>query len=224
MAGAHGKMGSRVSELARRDPRFRLVAGVVKGQASQLPGHLKGADVLIDFTEPRAALRFTRMAAAARRAVVIGTTGFTAGQTAELKRLSRAMPVLLAPNLSPGMNLLYALAGQAAGRLKDYDASIVDVHHKHKKDAPSGSALGIAQAVRAARGGDSSVPIASLRAGTVVGEHTLMLAGPYERLEITHRVSSRDVFARGALEAALWLSRQKPGWHDAREWLGMKSP
>lgn len=232
VTGAWGRMGTRVAELARKDPRFSIVAGVVKGQAasgsgsmyvlaSDLPRELKRADVVIDFSAPEASVGFAEMAAQARKAIVIGTTGFTKAQSDKIRSLGRAAPIFLSPNLSPGVNLMFHLSALAARVLKDYDASISEIHHPKKKDAPSGTALRLAEAVRQGRQSDEAVPIVSQRIGDVVGEHTLTFAGPTERLELTHRAHSRDIFAKGALHAASWVARKKPRIYDMLDLMGL---
>ena len=230
VTGLVGRMGGRIAALARDDRRFGLLAGVVRGDedahAAHVPvvreealgGLLARADVLIDFTEPAASVRFAGLAAAARTPVVIGTTGLSARQVGRLRAASRRTAVFFSPNFSPGMTVLFALAQAAAAALPGYDAGIREVHHTAKKDSPSGTALRLAEA--AGRPG-RRVPVVSQRLGAVVGDHTLTLAGPAERLELTHRAESRDAFARGALDAAAWVAGRKPGLYDMRRMLGI---
>lgn len=230
VCGANGRMGRRVLELAAGDARFELVAGVdlVRDGAGavpllspeDLPLHVPRADALVDFSEPSGSLGFAQAAARGRKPIVIGTTGFSAAQAARLKALARRTPVFLSPNFSLGMNLLFHLARIAAAALPGYDAGVSETHHALKKDAPSGSALRLAEAVRRARP-RAPVPVVSLRLGTVVGDHALSLAGPNERLELTHRAESRDAFVRGALQAALWVRGRRPGLYDMQEMLGL---
>ena len=219
-------MGSRVLALAAADRRFSLVAGV-ENRAAAAPCPLitedelrKGAakaDVWIDFATAEASARFAKLAAASGARLVTGTTGHTSAQQAAVRSASKRTAILSSPNFSLGMNVLMHLARLAASALPDFDAAILDVHHKAKKDAPSGTALRLAEAVRA---GSSKAPaVVSERAGDVVGDHTLLLAGPNERLELIHRAHSRDVFARGALEAALWLKGRKPGLYGMQDLL-----
>ncbi|MBI3549438.1 MAG: 4-hydroxy-tetrahydrodipicolinate reductase [Elusimicrobia bacterium] len=225
-------MGRRVADLARSDSRFQLVAGVTRGNlkenllyplilADELPYHLAHADVLIDFSAPSPSLAFAQAAAKAEKAAVIGTTGFTDAQRTKLQKAAKSIPVFLSPNFSLGMNLLFRLAERASGALGDYDLSIHEAHHSLKKDAPSGTALKLAQAARRGRP-NAEIPITSVRAGTIVGDHTLTIAGPQERLELTHRAESRDAFARGALHAALWIAGRKPGLYDMQDLLGLE--
>lgn len=222
LCGAAGRMGREIAELAEWDPRFTIVGGIdrvtpfprAKFQVAgpeHLGALLPDADVLIDFSLPEGSTRFVAAAARARKPAVVGTTGFSPAQFKKLKAASRRVPVLYAPNMSPGMNLLFDLARRAAAALPGYDAVISETHHTRKVDAPSGSAKRIGEAVRSAT--KRAVPTVSLRAGGVVGDHTLLLAGPDERLEITHRAQSRSAFARGALEAAVWVRRKKPGFY-----------
>lgn len=234
---ASGKMGARVAELAANDARF-VVAGCVfrPGKSrletdahgglsltpDELAAHLAKADAVVDFSAPEASVKVAAAAAETRRAAVIGTTGFSTVQRAQLERAAKTAPIFVSPNFSFAVNLLFWLAGEAARRLPGYEAGIVEVHHNQKKDAPSGTALKLAKAVMAARGTEAPVPTASQRLGDVVGEHALTLAGPFERLELTHRAHSRALFARGALEAALWAAKKRPGLFDMQDLMRLK--
>ena len=220
VCGALGRMGRRVMDLAKKDPRFHIVADVDRRDEAELPKHLKHADAIIDFSAPQASVLFAEAAARAKKPIVIGTTGFDAAQQAKIKDCAKRAAIFLSPNFSPGMNLLFYLAERAAAALPDYNAGIYEIHHTKKVDAPSGSALRLGEAVR--QGNGRAVPIVSQRLGDVVGDHTLVLAGAQERLELTHRAESRDVFARGALEAALWVSKKPAGLYDMRKMLQLK--
>lgn len=224
VCGAAGRMGQKILAAARRDVRFKLVGAVVKNRrveglpllsTERLSEALNEADLAIDFSEPQAAARHAGAAARALRPIVIGVTGLSPAQRGAIATASRKAPVFLAPNMSPGMNLLFHLARTASSRLDGYDAHILEAHHRGKKDAPSGTALRLAEAV----GGRP--PISSVRAGDIVGEHTLVLAGPGERLELTHRAHDREVFARGALKVGAWLAGRRPGLYDFTDFLGL---
>jgi 4-hydroxy-tetrahydrodipicolinate reductase len=214
-------MGRQVAAVASSDPGFTIVGGVSLGSTELLPGLLERADVLVDFSAPAASVAFLAAARKSGTPAVVGTTGFTDRQKAQLRGASRKIPVFFSPNMSPGMNLVFELARQAAGALPRYDAAISESHHTRKKDAPSGTALRLAEAVREGRRGGPAIPTVSIRAGDIVGDHTLLLAGPDERIELTHRAQSRSVFARGALEAARWLRGRKPGLYGMRDMLGL---
>ncbi|MDD5627502.1 MAG: dihydrodipicolinate reductase C-terminal domain-containing protein [Elusimicrobia bacterium] len=224
VTGAAGRMGRRLAALAAADGRFAVAAlvdrredaGLVK--PDRLPKALAQADVLVDFSAPEAAVRFASQAAAARKPAVIGVTGFSPVQLAQLKAASRRIPVFLSPNFSPGVHALGVVLRAAASLLKDYEVSISETHHSRKKDAPSGTALRLARILMEARRG-AAPAIVSQRVGDVVGDHTVTLAGPCERLELTHRAQSRDVFARGALRAALWVRGRRPGLYDMTDLL-----
>ncbi len=221
-------MGRSIATLVSADSRFALVAGVCRRppgpEFCDLQRALKFAeksDIVVDFSLPAGSLALARIAARARIGFVTGTTGFSPAQLRELKRLSSRIPLLASPNMSPGMNLLFALARKAAAALPGYDAGVFEIHHTLKKDAPSGSAVRLAAAVAEGRR-RGPVPAESLRLGRVVGEHTVHFAGPDERLELTHRAEDRAVFARGALEAALWLHRRgKKGLYSMMDVLGL---
>jgi 4-hydroxy-tetrahydrodipicolinate reductase len=230
VCGAVGQMGRRVIALAGEDARFKVAAGVdrpgehAKGfplmTVAELPEHLKHADIVVDFSAPQASVLFAEAAAREKKPIVIGTTGFDAAQMARIKNFAKRTAVFLSPNFSPGMNLLFYLAERAAAALPDYDAGIHEIHHTKKKDAPSGSALRLAEATR--QGNGRAAPIVSQRLGSVVGDHTLMLAGNQERIVLSHHAESRDAFARGALEAALWVSKKAPGLYDMRKLLRLE--
>ncbi|MBI5243946.1 MAG: 4-hydroxy-tetrahydrodipicolinate reductase [Elusimicrobia bacterium] len=218
LCGANGRMGRAVAAAVEKDGRFSIAAGVDRSGAfaspERLPELLKTADVLVDFSSAGPALSFIEAAAAAGVPAVSGTTGFDESRRKCLETLSGRIPLLVAANMSLGMNLLYHLAARAAAALPSYDAAVSETHHALKKDSPSGSALRLIDAVKAARRDGRPVGAASLRVGDVVGDHTLVLAGPGERIELTHRAQSREVFARGALEAALWIRGRKAGLYS----------
>lgn len=218
VCGAGGRMGRSVRALAEADPGFSVAA--LAGRRFPLTlAALRGVDVAVDFSVPDASLRFAKTAARARVPLVTGTTGFSPAQERLLKAYARRIPLLKAPNMSPGMSLLFDLARRAASALPAYDAVVLEAHHSAKKDAPSGSALKLMDAARGGR--RRPVPALSVRAGGIVGDHTLLLAGPEERLELTHRAQSRDVFARGALAAARWLVGRRPGLYSMTDVLGL---
>jgi 4-hydroxy-tetrahydrodipicolinate reductase len=225
--GAAGKMGIKVAERVRNDPRCSLTgafdlktsgkAGLLRGLASAL----KTADVAIDFTAPEAAAGHAALCARHKKPLVIGTTGFNARQLARIKRASKTAPVFLSPNMSPAVNLAMAVARLMAARLPGFDIHISESHHKFKKDAPSGTALKFQARIGEVYKG--AIPVTSVRAGAIVGEHTVLYAGPHERLELTHKAQSRDVFAEGALRAALWVKGRDPGLYDYFDLLGLKN-
>jgi len=221
VCGASGRTGSRVAALAAADPRFALVARVDRAAAAAFAPKAADCDAVVDFSAPESAARFAGLCARARIPFVTGTTGLTDAQRAQVSAASRRIPVFAAPNFSRGVALLLHLAAEAARRLPGYDAAIVEAHHAGKRDAPSGTALKIARAVADARGPRPAVATSSLRLGGVVGEHALVFAGPDERFELVHRAESRDLFARGALEAALWCAKRKPGLYGMSDLLGL---
>lgn len=200
---------------------------------------LAAAEVVIDFSSPGATAAIARACAARRVPLVVGTTGLDAQADTALAAVASVAPTVVAANFSIGVAVLAHLAARAATLLGDFDAEIVEMHHRGKRDAPSGTALRLARAVADARGvdlaaravhGRSGTPgprpegeigILALRGGDVVGDHTLILAGPGERLELTHRATSRDLFARGALRAAAWTVGRAPGRYDMSDVLGL---
>lgn len=198
------------------------------------------ADGVLDFTTPAASVHFAELAAQARIVHVIGTTGCTAADDARFAAAARHAVLVKSGNMSLGVNLLAQLVREAARALgADYDVEILEMHHKMKVDAPSGTALLLGQAAAEGRRvalADHSVRVrdghtgarrpgdigfATLRGGTVVGDHTVVLAGPYERIELTHRAEDRSIFARGAVKAALWGMGRKPGLYSMADVLGL---
>jgi 4-hydroxy-tetrahydrodipicolinate reductase len=202
---------------------------------------LKPNRVIIDFTNPEASLGYLAVAAQKAAPLLIATTGFNSKQLAEIKRLSRRTPTILSANTSLGVNVLVALLGKAAKLLgEDYDVEIIEAHHRFKKDAPSGTALALGRSVAEALNRDldkigingrkgivgersrKEIALFSVRAGDIVGEHTVIFGGIGERLEFIHRAHSRDTFAVGAIRAAQWLVKQKPGLYGMQDVLELK--
>jgi 4-hydroxy-tetrahydrodipicolinate reductase len=215
--------------------------GVLVVIGDDLGAALKTGDVLIDFTYPEASLDHIRVCAEMGKPLVIGSTGFTKEQLAEIGRFVQRVPCVLSPNMSIGVNLCFKLLEEIAKAIgEDYDMEIVEVHHRMKKDAPSGTAMKMAQVISNAvnrnldevgvyaRKGmigertKKEIGIQTLRAGDIVGEHTVLFAGKGERIELTHRAHSRDTFAAGAVRAAKWVVGKKPGLYDMQDVLGLR--
>jgi 4-hydroxy-tetrahydrodipicolinate reductase len=261
IAGAAGRMGSRIVALHRDAPGLRLAA------ALEAPGHRAlGRDageaagvgalgvaitadaaaaiardrVLVEFSVPDASLEHLQLVASAGARAVIGTTGFSAAQRDEIAMLARQAAILVAPNMSVGVTLAFSLLRTMAKALgDDYDVEITEIHHRYKKDAPSGTAVRMAEIVAEALGRDlrqvgvygreglpgersgKEIGVMSLRSGDVVGEHTVSFGTLGERLELTHRAHSRDTFARGALRAVRWIARRGPGLYSMHDVLGI---
>jgi 4-hydroxy-tetrahydrodipicolinate reductase len=199
--GAAGRMGTRLVALAREHD-CEVVARVTS-DADELSGV---PQVLIDFSAPAATRKWLDVARKRHIRMLIGTTGLTAEDQQTIDAAAGEVAVMQSPNMSLGVAVLYELARRAAELLDEADIDIVEAHHRTKKDAPSGTALGLAKAI-----GTKSIPIHSLRIGDEVGRHTAFFGLPGERLELAHVATNRDTFARGALRAAKWLARQKPG-------------
>ncbi len=198
-------------------------------------------DGIIDFTVPAASLALAELSAQARIVHVIGTTGIDSAGDAAIKAAARHARIVKSGNMSLGVNLLASLVRKVAAALgEEFDIEVLEMHHRHKIDAPSGTALllgkaaadgrGIDLAKRAVRSRDGhtgarvpgDIGFATLRGGSVVGEHTVMFAGPAERIELSHRAESRDIFARGAVKAALWAMDKKPGLYSMTDVLGLE--
>lgn len=189
---------------------------------SNLGAALAGAQAVIDFSSPQAARDHVDQCALARVPLVLGTTGLPEGIEADLARAAQRIPLLVAPNTSLGVTLLLDLVRRAAAALPDeFDVSVVEAHHRAKKDAPSGTALALGRAVSAERQG--TVDYAVVRGGDLVGEHTVRFLASGEELSLGHRATDRAIFARGALRAAVWLAAQRPGQYTMRDVLGIKS-
>lgn len=253
--GVNGRMGQALVRAAVELPTVRIIAAVASPASaslgrdagalagmkplgvavtSDLPAALAGADVAIDFSQPQATRANIAACRAARKPLLIGTTGFTAELTeAELAAAAGEIPLLVAPNTSLGVALLTALVRQAARALPaEFDIEIIEAHHRLKRDAPSGTALALARAAGEGRGAapadalpgtssgrtglraEGAIGFAVVRGGDIVGEHTVLFAGPGEEVRLSHRAGDRAIFARGALRAALWLRDQPPGRYD----------
>jgi 4-hydroxy-tetrahydrodipicolinate reductase len=235
--GAKGRMGHALSASAGE---LGLVVGAMVDAGDDLATGLAQSDVIVDFSSAHATKTLLEQAIARQKPIVIGTTGHSAAEKKELLALAGKVPCVWAGNFSVAVNLLFALTRRAAAVLgSDYDAEVVEMHHRFKKDAPSGTAARLleiileerkltAQALRHGRQGitgertPAEVGIHALRGGDVVGDHTVMFAALGERLELTHRASDRAIFARGALRAAQWVVKQPPGVFDMQDVLGLK--
>jgi 4-hydroxy-tetrahydrodipicolinate reductase len=261
VSGIAGRMGSRVGQLIRETGGMELAGGFERADhpavgrdlaevigggstgrtvAPGIEDVLDDVDVVIDFTNATASLNNLRIAASRKKAMVIGSTGFTPDQISEARRLAETVPCVLAPNMSRGVNVLFKVVADVARLLgDDFDVEIVESHHRFKKDAPSGTALKLAEKAAGALNRDlkevgvyarhgmtgerttREIGIQTLRGGDIVGEHTIMFAGQGERIELIHRAHSRDNFARGAIHAAIWVVGQKPGLYDMQHVLGI---
>ena len=262
VAGAAGRMGARLMravinsadlELAgafeRPDhPDIGRDAGLAAGLGELSINLVEGldripepADVVIDFTAPQATIGNLQTAAKKNMAAVIGTTGLDDEQQKLIKELAADIRVVMAPNMSVGVNLLFKIVGDVAKILgSGYDLEIIEAHHRLKKDAPSGTAVKLADVLAEATGRDMAedgvygrqglvgqrtdreIGVMAVRAGDIVGEHTVLFGGIGERIEITHRAHSRDTFAQGAARAAAWVVHQPPGLYDMQDVLGLR--
>lgn len=261
ITGAAGRMGQRLVALAHKG-EGTVVAGAAEytthGQIGHDAGMVAGigpidvtispglshdidrADVVIDFSTPEATVDHAAVAGAAGVPIVIGTTGLSDAQKAQVEKSLSGVPYVMAPNMSAGVNLIFRLL-EIAGRALDdsYDVEIAEIHHRYKVDAPSGTALRMAEVVAAARGVDlkdvgvfarhgdtgprvrGSIGMQSLRAGDVAGEHTVTFGADGERVEIVHKASNRDTFALGAIRAARWVVGREPGAYHMWDVLGL---
>ncbi len=261
IAGSAGRMGRTLVEAVLRDSELRLAAALEQDghpalgrDAGEFAGvacgvkiradyaeALREADTLIDFTRPEGTLAHLEACLRLGKAAVIGTTGFTGSQSARLDEAAKRVPIVIAPNMAIGVNVVFKLAETAARILGDaYDVEIIEAHHRHKVDAPSGTALKLGELVARALGRDlarsavhgrqgdtgerdaKAIGFHAIRGGDIVGEHTVLFAGAGERVELTVRSQSRMTYALGALRAAKFLRGRAPGRYDMFDVLGLK--
>ena len=218
ICGAKGRMGQLLIRCAKEDSTLKIVGAIDSGDDSNEV--ISGADVVIDFTISSATLSLATIAAAHQKALVIGTTGHSGKERAEILKAVRAIPVVWSSNFSTGVNVLFYITRLAGELLQDAQVEISETHHTKKKDAPSGTAKSLQEILERIRGKD--VPVESHRLGEVVGDHTVTFATPDERLELTHHAIDRATFARGALRAAQWVIGKNPGVYDMQDVLGLK--
>jgi 4-hydroxy-tetrahydrodipicolinate reductase len=220
LVGAAGRMGKTVLDLATSDPNIEIVAQCDLGDSIEPP--MKNCDVIVDFSHAQAIDEICRAALQHSKALVIGTTGHSQEQRRTIEEAVRSLPIVFASNFSVGVNVLFWLTRKAAELLgRDFNPQIIETHHKMKKDAPSGTAKTLAELLKAAQKIQNEIPIQPIREGEVVGEHTVIFTGPSERLELTHRAASREIFARGALRAARWIVGRPPGLYSMQDVLGL---
>ncbi|HTF99257.1 MAG TPA: 4-hydroxy-tetrahydrodipicolinate reductase [Nitrospirota bacterium] len=262
VTGAAGRMGSRIVNILAASEGITLGAALERkshpllGQdaggpaaiaptgiriSDDLSAGVKAVDVLIDFTFPEVSLQNLKICAEQGKPAVIGSTGFTKEQLAEARKLVGAVPCVLSPNMSVGVNVCFKVLADIAKILgPDFDAEIVEAHHRMKKDAPSGTAVRMGEVVAAALGRDyranakyhregmtgertrDEIGMQTIRGGDIVGEHTVYFIGMGERIELTHRAHTRDMFARGAVRAAKWVVGKQPGLYDMQDVLGLR--
>lgn len=262
VTGAAGRMGNRIISIINETEGIKLVgatekrgsksigkdsgelAGIGKNNitiSDDITEIIKGCDAIIDFTSPASSLEHLYAAAEEKKAIVIGTTGFSEEQLKKIKDLSKEIRCVLSPNMSVGVNVMFKAIRDMAKILgNEYDIEIIEAHHRLKKDAPSGTAMKMAEIIAESVKRDLSkvgvyarkgiigernkdeIGIQTIRAGDIVGEHTVMFGGLGERLEITHKAQSRDNFARGAVKAALWITDKPPGVYDMQDVLGLR--
>ncbi len=238
--GAKGRMGQALIACAQADPHsFEFIAGLDVGD--NLAGALANGDAVIDFTHAESTAAVAEACAAAGKILVIGTTGQDDDARARIAELSKKIPIVFAPNFSVGVNTLFWLTRKAAEILgPDFDLEVVEMHHRLKKDSPSGTARRLAEILAEVRELDynsdvshgregmvgerrqNEIGMHAIRGGDVVGDHTVIYANIGERVELTHKASSRDTFAKGALRAARWAQTQSAGLYDMQDVLGLK--
>jgi 4-hydroxy-tetrahydrodipicolinate reductase len=262
IAGAGGRMGGRIVQLINETQDMTVAGAFEKPDhpavhkdlgewlglgnkglpiAADLKEVINQGEVIIDFTFHTASMENLRTAAACNKPIIIGSTGFTNEEMEEIKTLTRSISCILAPNMSVGVNVLFKVVGDVARALGEgFDIEILEAHHNLKKDAPSGTAMKLAQILAQARSQNldqvavyerkgiigerkpEEIGIQTFRAGDIIGEHTVLFGGLGERIEIIHRAHSRDTFVRGALRAARWIIGQKNGLYDMQDVLGLK--
>lgn len=262
ITGASGRMGLTLIQAISQSPALTLAAAIDRAGSPIIgkdTGELIGAeisgvkvsdnlaavandfDVLIDFTRPEASMAYIEFCQQSGKKLVLGTTGFSDGQKAKIAEAAKTTAIMMAPNMSVGVNLSLKLLEMAAKVMGDYtDIEIIEAHHRHKVDAPSGTALRMGEVVANALGRDlkdcaiygregitgernhKTIGFSTIRAGDIVGDHTVMFSDEGERLEITHKASSRMTFANGAVRAAYWLKDKSTGLYDMQDVLGLR--
>lgn len=236
--GAKGRMGQALIQCAGADPDLTVSAALDHGD--DIAAALPGCDAVIDFTHAEVTLGVAEACAATGKALVIGTTGHSDAVRTRITELSKVIPIVFAPNFSVGVNTLFWLTRKAAEILgPDFDLEVVEMHHRLKKDSPSGTARRLVEILAEVRGlsydsdvrhgregmvGErtpTEIGLHAVRGGDVVGDHTVIYANVGERVELTHKASSRDTFAKGALRAAKWAHGRSPGLYDMQDVLGL---
>ena len=241
IVGSKGRMGQTILACATRNPGLTVAAAIDMGE--DLRAVIEQGDVVVDFSLHDATAAIAGLCAVHKKALVIGTTGHSAAEQASIRKVHSTIPIVWSSNYSTGVNALFWLARKAAEILgPGFDLEVIEMHHRHKKDAPSGTAdtlariltevrqVQLGQTVHQKHGREgitgertnSEIGVHSLRGGDVVGDHTVVMAGLGERLELTHKASSRETFATGALRAAQWVVQQRPGIYDMGDVLGLK--
>jgi 4-hydroxy-tetrahydrodipicolinate reductase len=220
LIGAAGRMGKAVREVGGNDREVQIAARCDVGDS--IEPAMGNCDVAIDFSQADSIDEICFAALRNGKPLVIGTTGHSQQQRKRIETAAQSIPIVFASNFSVGVNVLFWLTQKAAELLgSDFDAEIVETHHKMKKDAPSGTAKTLANILKTARRSESEIPIQSIREGEVVGEHRVIFNGAAECLELAHRAASREIFARGALRAAKWIVHKPPGLYSMRDALGL---
>lgn len=237
IVGSKGRMGEALMRLGAADPALELIGGVDRGD--DLTSIVDRCDVLIEFAHHSATQELIELASKRNKSLVIGTTGHTPEERERITAAAKLLPLVFAPNYSIGVNLLFYLTKLAAETLGDaFDQEVIEMHHHHKIDSPSGTARRLGEILATAAGGSydelvrhgragdvgartkKEIGMHALRGGDVVGDHTVVFAASGERVELTHKASSRDTFAGGALRAAAWVHTQKPGLYSMQDVLG----
>jgi 4-hydroxy-tetrahydrodipicolinate reductase len=253
VCGADGRMGRAIIQLANADQNIKVVGAVdidlspaigtgnpAITKSSQMESIVNKGDIIVDFTAPVNTMKCLEIAVKKSASMVIGTTGLTNEQMEIIKNASKTIPIVTSPNMSLGINILLDLVENLAEKISNYDVEIVEIHHNKKKDAPSGTALRLAEAVAKGmqkdlkknavygrHGADAlrtqgEIGVHAVRCGDVVGEHTIYFAGIGERIEISHKASSRENLASGALKAVKWLDSKSAGLYDMKDVLGIR--
>jgi len=242
VCGGCGKMGSTVAQLVRQNENMKL-AGIIESPSHPKKGKdwgivmglgetgiiikdnleeiIQNTDQVVEFTNPQVSLKHLEIVSKYKKAMIMGTTGFSSEEIKEINKLAQGIPFLLSPNMSLGVNLLFKLAAETAAALSDdYDIEIVEAHHRFKKDAPSGTAKKLAQEIAKAKGvslDKVAIGIHSIRSGDITGEHTVMFTALGERLELTHKAHNRDTFAYGTIQAIKFMEGKSAGFYEMKD-------
>jgi len=246
VCGGCGKMGSKVAQLIYQNKDMGLI-GIIESPSHPDTGKDWGmslglgktgiivknnleeiipvTDQIVEFTNPQVSIQHLKIVSKYKKAMIIGTTGFSSEEIETINKLAQSIPFLLSPNMSLGVNLLFKLAAETAAALSDdYDIEIVEAHHRFKKDAPSGTAKKLAQQIAKAKGinlDEAAIGIHSIRGGDITGEHTVMFTALGERLELTHKAHNRDTFAYGTIQAIKFMEGKSAGFYEMKDVLNI---
>ncbi|MFH1460708.1 MAG: 4-hydroxy-tetrahydrodipicolinate reductase [Candidatus Omnitrophota bacterium] len=231
--GAYGKMGKRIIFFAQADSETKVILGLEKTGIAEIGSFIDGikitddlnqvnnVDLIIDFTQPAATINLLKTALKYKKPVVIGTTGLNPDEIAQIKTAAAKIPIVFSPNMSKGVNLLFRLVKETAVKLTGYSIKIKEAHHIHKKDSPSGTAKKIAQIIsQKIKTEIKDSDIEAIRKGEIIGDHEIKFESDLDTIVLSHSAKTRDIFAKGAIDAAKWLIKRPAGLYNMQDVIG----